>query len=210
MTPFTHRFAFTCSATAHRPSFCLEDIYVVATQWMTSLAMRLCAFLSSGGFDHWRHAMCTHFYRIKNSHFWSNSTFQALNNHVRSDPGFSRPVCSDKANAFEGDPYIRGAIAVLVMACIPLAIFRSVIAIIVNTLQPIAFGARPQVVLEIAESLSARNTNAPSITDLYSSAAVAMELRSRGRVTTPKHVDVEIVKLSVFPGSSHAVYRRFI
>ena len=47
----SHRLALAGSAGAHGPSFRLEDVHVVAAQWMSALAMRLRSLLGSSSLN---------------------------------------------------------------------------------------------------------------------------------------------------------------
>ena len=207
LSTLPHGRSFASSAGSQRPSFSFQDIYVLAAQRMSSLAMRLCALLFGCGCDHKTSVSAMQIASIKQRNFRRYSSFKTLHDHIRSDASLPRPIRRDHTNAHKLDPDVVIPVLVLICPWNPMAIVGRVVSVVVSAIKRITIRARPHIGLEVSEPLTARNADTPAVAYRNSSAAVSMEVWGAGVIASLQHVDVEMIKLFIFPRGSHAVLR---
>lgn len=194
-----------CAAGSHSPSFSFKDIDIISAKRVPSFAMSLCALLFGGSLNHLRGRTVSNFDFFKNRNLWRYPSFEAFFNNVCANSCISGPICRDHPDAFKLNPYVRGTIAVLIVARIPFAVLWRVVTVVIDALKPVSIRAGSKIGLEISKPLSCWLLNKPSIGYLNSSATVPMKLRGSRAIATTEHVLIQVIKLLIFPRSSHAI-----
>ena len=191
-----HRFSLARSAGAHRPSFSLEDIYVIAAQWMAALAVRLCSFFGCGSLNARRRVISAQTLGMEQGDLKRPTFRDALGDYILAHASSTRPILRDHAHAHERDPDVCAAIAVLLCARHPAAVLRCVVSVIVGAVKAVADWARPNISTEIPEADTFRRFT-PALANLDAASAIPVEVRRRGEIAPPQHVLVQVVKLLV-------------
>lgn len=190
-------FAFASPAnTGYRFSLPVVNMEVIPGQGMAFLAMRLAAALLRCGRNHCRRVSFVQVVGREDGNLRWDSAFKPSDDYVRPNACLSLPILGNHPDAIEFDPAIGSPVSVLLRPRRPLAVLRSVVAVVVDSFHRMAWWARSHIVKEVGKAGS------PSLTNLDSTPSVIVEVLVRSQIATLEDGSVEPVKR--VRGASHS------